>query len=64
MLTYTLKILVLLVLVTIDIIAGLIKFFLWVLTGQDIFVETAYKGSKQDEIFFVNTAAYIIKYFK
>ena len=63
MLTFTLKILALLVLLTIDIISGLVKFFLWVLSGQDIFVETAYKGSKHDEIFFVNTAAYINKYF-
>ena len=63
MLTFTLKILALLVLLTIDIISGLVKFFLWVLSGQDIFVETAYKGSKHDEIFFVNTGAYIMKYF-
>ena len=63
MLTFTLKILALLVLLTIDIISGLVKFFLWVLSGQDIFVETAYKGSKHDEIFFVNTGAYIMKHF-
>ena len=65
MITYLLKILVVLVLVVVDTIASCTKILLWMASGQDIFDETAYLNDKlrKGEIFFVNTAAYIMKYF-
>ena len=66
MITYLLKILVVLVLVVVDTIASCTKLLLWMASGQDIFAETAYlndKLNRKREIFFVNTGAYIMKYF-
>lgn len=66
MITYLLKILVVLVLVVVDTIASCTKLLLWMASGQDIFAETAYlndKLNRKREIFFVNTSAYIMKYF-
>ena len=66
MITYLLKILVVLVLVVVDTIASCAKFLLWMASGQDIFAETAYlndKLNRKREVFFVNTGAYIMKYF-
>ena len=66
MITYLLKILVVLVLVVVDTIASCTKLLLWMASGQDIFAETAYlndKLNRKREVFFVNTGAYIMKYF-
>ena len=66
MITYLLKTLVVLVLVVVDTIASCTKLLLWMASGQDIFAETAYlndKLNRKREIFFVNTGAYIMKYF-
>lgn len=61
MITIILKIVVLLVFVIIDLISGITKGLVWILSGQNIFEETCYKGEVKEH-FFVNTSAYFTKY--